>query len=232
MSETLKILQVNGYNIKIEKPSNYKEGDPLGYTFESRDGYPSGCSYRSNHPAELDEMIKYVTAEVSKYPPGIAWVAYDRENDKNLPLKELIEKQRRFIIDDFEKLGFKECSGVKWVINFPDEFCKKLKGYPSLRYYPKIKQHNGFEIWFEIHVEYHPYDKEIVIDTLKKCFKQLECKPIYHSGDMFLDIFDLQIHSYFTEEVALQIRKDHPRYGNFSMTFFINPDYPNPNDTI
>ncbi len=162
-------------------------------------------------------------------PECVWWKPYDRNNQpKVFKLTEDIETKRRFIINDFEKQFFVDCDGVKWVINLPAE-CLDMRGYCSLRYYPKIIQHKGFEIWFEFNLEYNPIDKDYALSFLAETFKKLECKPVFNDGNPFRQIFNLNYNSYFSEEYDLEIRESHPSHGNKYVKFYINPDYLDPN---
>ncbi len=218
-------FEYRGYKVEIIEGAGYEKGKPYCWSYKS-EGVRSFSTH--NCPSDFDEMVDFVKKELDRMPECVWIKPYDRNNKpKKFNLTDDIETKRRFIINDFEKQFFLDCEGVKWVINFPAE-CLDMRGYSSLRYYPRIIQFGGFEIWFEFNAEYNPKDKDYVLSVLTETFKKMECKPIFNDGNMMFQSFDLEHNSYFSEEYNLEIRESHPRYGNKYVKFYINPDYTDP----
>ena len=175
-------------------------------------------------------MIAFVKTELDKKPECIWIKPYDRNNSpKVLNLTTDIDTKWKFLINDFEKQSFKDIHLVKWAIEFPEQFLKTVNGNSSLRSYPKFIQHNGFEIWFEFTVTYRPENRDSTLNLLKETFENLECKPVLNDGNIWWQVFNLEHNSFFTEEIDLDIRETHPLYGNKCVSFYINPDYTDPN---
>lgn len=220
-------FEYRGYKVEIIEGTGYIKGKPYCWSYKTE----GVCSFNGsdNNPTDYDEMIAFVKKELDGKPECIWIKPYDRNNKpKIFSLTNDIETKRRFIINDFEKQFYSDCEGVKWVINLPAE-CLDMSGYCSLRYYPRLIQHNGFEIWFEFNLEYNPKDKDYALKFLAETFKKMECKPVFNDGNMYWQHFNLNHNSYFTDEYDLEIRDDHPRHGNKYVKFFINPDYTEPN---
>lgn len=218
-------FEYRGYKIEIIEGVGYKKGDHYCWGYETEGSSSFNCD--PDNPSDFNEMIAFIKKNLDDRPECIWIKPYDRnKKPKNFSLTDDIETKRRFIINDFEKHLFKDCRGVKWVINFPE--IENVKGYCSLRYYPKIIQHRGFEIWFEFNFEYSPKDKDRALKLLKDTFEKMECRPLFNDGNMAWQSFYLNDNSYFTEEFDLEIRSNHPRHGNKYVKFYINPDYTNP----
>lgn len=227
MNKTINEFEYRGYRVSIIEGAGYVKGSP--YCWSYKEECCSCFSGSDGNPTDFNEMIAFIKSELDKRPECIWTKPYDRNNKPAVfNLTDDIKTKRRFIIDDFEKQFFRECEGVRWVINFPIE-CLDMQGYASLRYYPKLIQHNGFEIWFEFNVEYDPRDKDYALNFLVETFKKLECKPVFNDGYAQWQVFNLKHNSYFSEEYDLEIREDHPRHGNKYVKFYINPDYTEPN---
>lgn len=219
-------FEYRGYKVEIIEGVGHDKGKPYCWSYKTEG---VNCFSGSNsNPTDYNEMIDFVKKQLDMMPECVWVKPYDRNNKPNVfSLTDDVETKRRFLINDFEKKGFKDCNGVKWVIELPK--LSEIKNYSSLRYYPRIIQHKGFEMWFEFNLEYKPTDKYFILNFLEETFKKLECKPIFNDGNIYLQNFDLNHGSYFTDEYDLKIREDHPRHGNKYVKFFINPDYTEPN---
>src|SRR3989304_176993 len=101
--------------LEIIEGAGYTKGKPYCWSYKT-EGVRS-FNGSDNNPNDYNEMIAFVKKELDGKPECIWIKPYDRNNKpKVFSLTDDIETKRRFLINDFEKQGFKDCEGVKWVI--------------------------------------------------------------------------------------------------------------------